>query len=145
MIETRVPFTLNKVVSELNRLADGILREGFGLTYSQFAFLLGVSRGRLSLTQAANHLDISVAAVSKKVDWFVERGLVRRCADSTNARKVLLELTAKGRKITEAASAELDSRFLSMFTEMSTLDLKKLNSDLHVVLKHLAEKSEESK
>lgn len=143
MLETKVTFTLNQLVGELNRQADGILRERFNLTFSQFTFLVTLLNGRSSITEVAKSLDVSVAAVSKKVDWFVQRGLTRTQGDPSNARKVLVELTAKGKKSAMAAGDELERRFIEIFTCLPALDLRKLNRDLLTVLENLNAKTKE--
>ena len=71
MAETRITFTLNRLVSVLNSHADAILRSRYNMTYSQFVFLLFLLKpGQMSMTELSECLDVSTAAVSKRAPWF---------------------------------------------------------------------------
>ena len=144
MDETRVTFTLNKVVIAINHGADCILRSRFDLTYSQFLFLLSLRRERKNLTEVAHWLGVSTAAVSKRAPWFEERGLVKQHSDPDHARKVLLSLTASGRSLVDRASTVLEAEFTRMFANVADVDLKQLNLDLNRVLTHLSSESTET-
>lgn len=145
MDETRVTFTLNRLVSVLNSHADAILRARFDMTFSQFLFLVSLGDSTLSLTDLARRLEVSTAAVSKRVGWFEERGLVKTLHDPHNARKVLLSLTAQGGRLVEKAAADLDEAFTEKFAHQQGFDLGELNRNLNRVLEHLVTVPKESK
>ena len=145
MSEARVTFNLNKVVSILNDHADGILRARFDMTYSQFVFLLSLQDEACSVTDAARRQGVSVAAVSKRVPWFTERGLVRVSADDSNARRVMLTLSPKARRLVVRASDALEMSFRELFVELDDVDLDELNRMLRSITSRLEDKPKETK
>ncbi len=136
---------MNEVVSALNSHADAILRVGFDLTFSQFLFLLSLRDGPKTLTEAANFQGVSVAAISKRIDWFEERGLIIGSVDPKRGRKESLKLTAKGKNLIEKSSTVLETKFRNIFKEIKSIDLDQLNKDLNLINEHLIRKPKESK
>lgn len=138
MVENRITFTLNHLVSDLNKNADRILREEFGLTYSQFLFLLHLqSAGTVSSSVLAQNLGVSRAAVSKRVMWFTSRGFVDSGQARGDQRLVTLAITARGRKLVQQMSDVLEARFRERFDGLVTVDLQELNQTLLFVHAHL--------
>ena len=136
--ENRITFTLNHLVSDLNRNADRILREEFGLTYSQFLFLLHLeSCGTVSSSVLARNMGVSRAAVSKRVMWFTSRGFVDSGQVHSDQRLVTLAITARGRKLVQKMSDVLEARFRESFEGLLTVDIEELNRTLLVVNAHL--------
>lgn len=134
----RITFTLNHLVGELNRLADRILRREFGLTYSQFLFLVHLeSSGTVSVSTLARHLGVSRAAVSKRVNWFRSRGLVDSGHLHSDQRLVTLAVTRRGKALVEKMSDVLEARFRERFDGLVTLDLEELNRTLLFLHAHL--------
>lgn len=130
-------FTLNHVVAALNSHADALLRAYFDMTFSQFLFLLSLREGRLTVTELAGRLDVTAAAVSKRAPWFQERGLITVGADALHARRVLLSLTPKGRRLVDAAGASLEEAFAAKFADISDVNLTELHLTLTRMLTHL--------
>lgn len=82
------------------------MRSGRGpsLTVPQFRVLAFISRNPgASLSQAAQHLGVSLPTVSRLVDGLVSRGLVTREVSGADRRCVSLALTAQGRSLLAAA------------------------------------------
>ncbi len=128
----RITFTLNALVGSLNRAADAILRARFGLTYSQFLFLVTLdSSGTISQGVLAERLGVSKAAVSKRVSWFVDRGLARFGPAMADQRVVTLRITAEGHRLVEAMSDVLEGEFRSGLGAVHDIDLDELNQTLH--------------
>jgi DNA-binding MarR family transcriptional regulator len=116
MNETRITFTLNYLVAELNAAADAILRHRFALTYSQFIFLVTLQNaGPTSSSGLATCLGVSRAAVSKRTDWFVSRKLVAVKTTPQDSRIVQLALTPEGDKLVSGAAAVLEEEFHRVF------------------------------
>lgn len=136
--QNRITFTLNHLVSDLNRNADRILREEFGLTYSQFLFLLHLeSCGTVSSSVLARNMGVSRAAVSKRVAWFTSRGLVDSGQARGDQRLVTLAITSRGRKLVRQMSDALEARFRERFEGLASVDLEELNRTLLAVQAHL--------
>lgn len=142
MSETRVTYTLNKAVAVINGRADAILRARFDMTYSQFVFLMRLGDDQRSQAEMAALLDVSPAAVSKRVGWFVDRGLVTTSHNRGNARKVMLSLTARGRMQVRRAADELEAAFITAFEGIDGVDLDALNTTLATVITHLTDRPE---
>jgi len=143
--DSRITFTLNEVVSNLNSHGDAILRARFDITFSQFLFLLSLSGGKTSLAESAKYQGVSVAAISKRIDWFEERGLVKAQFDVNRNRKVSLQLTAKGRNLVEKSSAVLESMFRDIFHEFKSMNLDQLNKNLRIINDYLITLPKEQK
>lgn len=138
MSRDRVTFTLNHLVNELNKHADRILRREFALTYSQFLFLLHVNAsGPVPSGALATQLGVSRAAVSKRMSWFVSRGLVSSGGDRSDSRVVTLAITSAGKHLVTEMSDVLENEFRLRFLDLNAVDLDALNVTLLKVLAHL--------
>ena len=142
MSESRVTYTLNRAAAVINGRADSILRARFDMTYSQFVFLMRLGDDQRSQAELAALLDVSPAAVSKRVGWFADRGLVKTSQDRDNARKVMLSLTARGRTQVRRAADELEAAFITAFEGIDGVDLDALNTTLAAVITHLTDRPE---
>jgi DNA-binding MarR family transcriptional regulator len=138
MSTDRVTFILNHVVNELNKHADRILRREFGLTYSQFLFLLHLNAsGPVPSGALATQMGVSRAAVSKRMSWFASRGLITSGGDRSDSRVVTLAITPAGWRLVTDMSDVLENEFRVRFHELHDVDLDALNTTLLKVLAHL--------
>jgi DNA-binding MarR family transcriptional regulator len=138
MPRERITFTLHHLVAELDGLADAILRKEFGITHSQFAFLLAVEDTQpVDVTTLAKRLAVSKAAVSKRVTWFVHRHYVTVSHENQRGRRVVLALTPGGADLARRASDVLDRRFAELTTAFEGVDLPALHDGLHSVLEQV--------
>lgn len=139
MSERRITFTLNRLVNALNASADHILRTKFSLTYSQFLFLVVLENsGTVSSKEFAKHLGVSSAAISRRISWFAQRGLIETGAFPEDRRVVSLTITDHGRDLLSQTSAVLEDAFREGFESLDTVNLDELNGTLLRVLEHLA-------
>lgn len=146
MSSFRITFTLNALVHEINSSADGILRDQFGITYSQFLFLVTLqSSGETSPSTLANRLGVTRSAVSQRMEWFESRGLVRITNAQQQGNQLLLNLTAEGTELANSSSEFLETAFRGVFESFAEVDLERLNSQLETVKLHFvsATKGEE--
>ena len=138
MTQERITYTLHNLVCELDSQADGILRSRFGMTFSQFLFLVNLeAEANADISMLAERLGVSRAAVSKRLPWFVQRDLVYVAQDPANKKRVMIGLTARGGDLAERAGHALDLEFTGMFAGFTGVDLDALNRDLNIVLDHL--------
>lgn len=145
MSDSRITFTLNHLVGELNKNADRILRDEFDLTYSQFLFLLHLqASGKVSSSTLARHMGVSRAAVSKRVSWFTSRGLVDSGHAPADNRVLTLALTARGKRLTTQMSDVLEIRFRERFDSLTGVNLDELHQTLLEVHAHLQARQESS-
>ncbi len=142
MAQSKITFTLNRLVGSLNRAADRLLRQNYGMTYSQFLFVVSLrDSGAVSSGVLADRLGVSAAAVSKRTQWFVERGLVVAKPLATDARSVSLALTETGRALADDTSQFLEKQFRATFRGISSVDLDELNRTLLLVEAYLTSSS----
>jgi len=93
---------LEEVFLEITRRLHSELAEQMvsGITGSQFFVLKKISeKGRMTVTEVAERLAVSLSAITALVDRLVKNGLVVRSRDEQDRRLVWLEPTDKGREI----------------------------------------------
>jgi DNA-binding MarR family transcriptional regulator len=138
MAEQRISFMLNFLVREMNGQADALLRGEYSITYSQFVFLQVLSEsGQLDITRLAQALGVSKAAVSKRIEWFAERALVHVDQDPTNAKRVLVSLTAQGADLSKKSGDYLERRFLNAVAAAPGVDFAALGDTLATLTAHM--------
>jgi DNA-binding MarR family transcriptional regulator len=146
MAEQRISFMLNSLVRVMNGQADALLRAEYSITYSQFVFLQVLSEsGQLDITRLAQALGVSTAAVSKRIDWFAERALVRVDQDPTNAKRVLVSLTAQGADLAKKSADFLERRFLNAVAAAPGVDFAALGDTLATLTTHMEKNKEGEK
>jgi DNA-binding MarR family transcriptional regulator len=80
-----------------------------GLTIAQCHPLLEIDElGRTSLGDLASRLDLDPSTLSRTVENLVRQGLVQREPDSSDRRRVVLTLTAEGKRLVDDINAEND-------------------------------------
>ena len=110
-----------------------------GMTYRQFLFLVTLeSRGEVSSGKLADLLGVSKAAVSQRVGWFHERGLVRLGHPDSDHRVLTVALTPAGEEQARQAADFLEHQFRDSFRGLSHIHLDELNDTLSEVLRHLS-------
>lgn len=108
------------------------------LTYSQFQVLKIIADNHLSTQETiATILGISQPAVSKQVRLLRDRELIRSIAASSDKRKTILHVTARGtiqlRKATALIEDQLES-LLGNFTPKNRISLERTLNTLTVAL-----------
>lgn len=91
---------------------DAVLRP-HGLTFARYELLMLLRfarSGALPMTTAARRLQVHPTSITNAVDRLADAGLVRRVAHPSDGRTTLVEVTADGRALAEAATAELNTR-----------------------------------
>jgi DNA-binding MarR family transcriptional regulator len=135
MAELRISFLLNDLVREMNSQADGLLRRKFELTYSQFVFLLIVGENKeIDVTRLASALGVTKGAVSKRLNWFVERRLVETHQNQGNSKRVVISLTKEGSTLVKSAGNFLEKEFLAAISKSPEFDQEILRSELNKML-----------
>jgi DNA-binding MarR family transcriptional regulator len=84
--------------------------------------------GPLSASEAGAHTSLEPAKVTRGIDSLVERGLVLRREDSADRRRIILSLSAQGKRLhrkVERVSRALERELLRVLTseELKTLYL----------------------
>jgi DNA-binding MarR family transcriptional regulator len=73
--------------------------------------------GALDVSALASSNEVSIPAVSKRVAWFTDRNLIRAARSPGDARRLVLSLTPKGRRLAQAAAARLSVRLDELLTD----------------------------
>lgn len=95
--------------------ADAFLKP-HGLTFARFEVLalLGFSkRGSLPMSHASELLQVHATSLTNSVDRLEATGLVQRVAHPTDGRTRLLELTAQGLEVLDAARTDLNAQLFA--------------------------------
>jgi DNA-binding MarR family transcriptional regulator len=143
MNSSRITFTLNELVYVLNSTADRLLRANFELTYSQFLFLVTLmGQDKPTPSYLADCLGVSRAAVSQRLSWFQDRGLVKISKVSGNDKNLSLSLTREGETLTTQSADFLEQEFRLLFDNADFVDLGKLDTTLRQIKSHLLQNQE---
>jgi DNA-binding MarR family transcriptional regulator len=138
MVKNRITFTLNELVSVLNGAADRLLRANFGLTYSQFLFLVTLQGlGESTASQLSERLGVSRAAVSQRLDWFEERKLIKVSKPKDNLKNLSLTLTLQGRSLATSSADFLEEQFRTLFRGLPNVNLGELDQTLKGITNQL--------
>lgn len=98
-----------------------------GLTYAQCHPLLEIGeRGRSSVGELAEALDLDKSTLSRSVDGLVKRRLVRRRTDPRDRRYVVLTLTPRGREICDEINRKNDDYFDRVLRQLSASERRTL-------------------
>jgi DNA-binding MarR family transcriptional regulator len=100
------------------------------MTVPQFRILAALSEDPAYHRELAESLGVSVAAMSRMVDWLSERGLVERLQDQGDRRKVKVQLTKKGRAHFARFRKEARARLQKRMSTLSPKDRSNLNLGL---------------
>lgn len=96
-----------RLVRELER---ELLDRGFaGFRRADGAWVRILARRPCSLSELASIVGVSPQAVTKAADTLEARGYVVRRPDATDRRKIVLELTARGRAYAEAVDDAVEA------------------------------------
>ena len=98
-----------RVVARLARQVELALAT-VDLTLPQYRVVVLLGEGLQAASALAEKLAVSRPSVTGVVDGLVARGLVERHHDRDDRRRVGHELTAEGRRLLEAADAEIERR-----------------------------------
>ena len=143
MVKNRITFTLNELVSVLNGAADRLLRANFGLTYSQFLFLVTLQGlGESTASQLSERLGVSRAAVSQRLDWFEERKLIKVSKPKDNLKNLSLTLTLQGRSLATSSADFLEEQFRTLFRGLPNVNLSELDKTLKEITSQLVANQE---
>ncbi|MDQ7991949.1 MAG: MarR family transcriptional regulator [Propionicimonas sp.] len=109
-----VTASLHELVYAMDGYAERVLVRRFGVDRSLFAFLVPLAAGPLDVTRLAESLNLTKAAVSKRVRPLEREGWLTTSSDPHHGRRVVLTLTPRGRSLVAAAGGLLESRFSAL-------------------------------
>lgn len=125
----RITAHLHELVFAMDALSNDVLTTRFGADHGLFVFLNPLLDETLDVTRLAERLNLTKAAVSKRVPLLERDGWVSTTSDPTHGRRVLVSLTPRGRALVTEAGALLGERFASVLEGLS-IDTDRLDRDL---------------
>jgi DNA-binding MarR family transcriptional regulator len=115
------------------------------LTVPQFRIMAQLRYGPANNRSLAEFQGVSVAAMSRMIDWLSKNGLVERLEDKNDRRNVSVQLTPKGRKNFESFRKEARKRLQKRLSTLKPSEQEQLNhglAALAVAVKHMGDSAE---
>ncbi|MBL8915651.1 MAG: MarR family transcriptional regulator [Archangium sp.] len=100
------------------------------LDYAELRLLDAVRAGGATVGDVARLLGVDASRASRAVASAVEKGLVRRTVEQSDARKVVLEVTAAGAKLAAKGSELTRNRITLALDDWSRADTQRFARDL---------------
>jgi DNA-binding MarR family transcriptional regulator len=115
----------------IDGISAGVMARGFADVRPAHGFAFSrLSVGGATITQLAEHLDVTRQAAAQLVDELVAKGYVERRPHPRDARARLIVLTRKGWACTEAADAAITDTVRQWETVLGPQRLRALRDDL---------------
>lgn len=115
-----------KIAMEIHKKLITVLLKDIELSLSKSqVYLLAYirDRGECTVTDIANHLEITLSAVTSLVDKLCTAGLVTRLRSVEDRRVVYMELTTEGKKILEQIEANKNRLSEKIFSNIDTEEI----------------------
>jgi len=129
ILET-VPLVMRFIRDRVRR------RRTAGLSLPQFRTLIFLSRAKnSSLSAVAEHLGLSLPAMSRLINGLVGDRLVERQLVSTNRRQIALTLTARGQATLEKVRGEIRSQLAGSLKNLPAAEQKTVRRSMQVLHK----------
>lgn len=110
-MDTSLAYALHQLVFSMDRGADKLLKEEFGISYQRAYFLFMLQQlGMVSQQALAKALGYSAASVSTMVAELVKTGYVVVQPDPEHGRKRLISLSPHGDEHVRKGSRLLDTK-----------------------------------
>ena len=126
-VEDSVGFMITRLRAAIFATVDREVAP-WGVSSAQAAILIYIAHGRGNrAADIARDYSYDTGSMTRMIDRLVEKGLLRRVRDADDRRAQRLELTAKGRKLTDrlpAVAARALNRHLRGFSRAELGELK---------------------
>jgi DNA-binding MarR family transcriptional regulator len=105
-----------------------------GLSIPQFRTLVFLNRhAGASLSELADHLELTLPSTSKLVDGLVSRDLVAREAGKADRRRVTLKLTKHGHAAFQAARVATEAHLQNLLSHLSLRENTKVAEAMEIL------------
>ena len=143
LIGTGLAVTLHELVYRIDTFAERLLRDNYGIGYSQYHFLAVASTlDGPDVTTLAECLMVSKAAVSKRLDPLAADGWITLGTDPTHARRVIIRLTPQAQQLVVDATAMLERELAEPLGQLPPGQPEQLNAHLRELLDIFIRKQE---
>jgi DNA-binding MarR family transcriptional regulator len=110
-------YALHALVAVLDRAADDILQERFGITFNRYLTLLTLQRlGQVTQRELAVELGVSEPSVSRSVPVLADEGFLTVTSVAGGGNRRRIELTAVGEKLVDDAADLLEGSFAELMS-----------------------------
>ncbi len=121
-----------------DKIIDGNPQHNSDLKLSQIKALYAFRDSDcLSMKELANNIGVKLPNMTMMVDNLMDEGIVERDRDTHDRRKVIVRLTAKGKKVRSDLLAQRHRTAQTIFAELDQSDKTQLLQSLRVVCKIL--------
>lgn len=130
-------YLLHKLVFELDRAADSLLRTQMGISYKRAVFLLVLQQcGTVTQHELAAALGYSDPSVSTMLAELAKEGYLQTVVSPEHARKRLVSITAKGSEVVAQGRRLLDAHFdqLMQASGIDAQHYRDLNEQVYLAL-----------
>lgn len=110
---------------QIGVLQEGLLKSPFSLTEVRVLYELA-HRERPTATELGNHLGLDAGYLSRILQSFEKRRLIRKATSEADGRQSLLSLTAKGRKVFAPLETRSNDEVLSMLSRLTEAEQSRL-------------------
>jgi DNA-binding MarR family transcriptional regulator len=141
-LENQLCFPVYAASRLITRIYQPYLDE-IGITYPQYLVLLVLwEKDEVTVNEISRKLILNTNTTTPLLKRLETLGLVSRRRSGEDERKVIIALTAKGRKL-QSRAADIPGKLSEGLTagSMSVTDLIDLKDKLHVIIDHLSKKT----
>jgi DNA-binding MarR family transcriptional regulator/N-acetylglutamate synthase-like GNAT family acetyltransferase len=129
---------------QIGRLQEGLLRSPFSLTEVRVLYELA-NRADVSASALCDGLGLDAGYLSRILRRFEKSGLILRYASKSDARRNVLSLTSKGRRVFGPLDRKSNAEVARMLGNLAEPEQKPLASAMACIERVLGEKPEASK
>ncbi|RLC97814.1 MAG: MarR family transcriptional regulator [Chloroflexota bacterium] len=128
-----VLISLRRIIQSIDLHSRQLARQ-HGITTPQLLILKQLQgETAITVSQLARQISLKQATVTDILNRLERKGLVRRSKDTGDRRRVLIEETAAGKKLLDAAPSPLQETFLEKFEELEIWQQSMLLSSLQLL------------
>ncbi len=133
-----IGFLIHHVAFILDKQADVVLKDQFGIGFSQFKILMVIRHkpGLLQRTVAA-YLGQTEASVSRQIKLLSEKGYIASKRNAKNKREHIVMLTSEGERVSTELKQTLTSYQFPAFAHLSAKQV----SNLIEALQHIHQRA----
>ena len=127
-------IALRRIIRSIDLHSKHLVKE-FGLTGPQVIILQEISRGGyISASELAQAISLSQATVTGILDRLEKRELILRKRSDHDRRRVLVEITADGKRLLETAPPPMQERFTEHFVGLEKWEQYMILSSLNRIV-----------
>jgi DNA-binding MarR family transcriptional regulator len=121
--------TIDEITKEIKILfpkmikgVQGILPKNWSISMPQMSLLMAIHEagGKASISGIAQDRKVSLPTITNMVDRLIRNGLLKRVDDPNDRRKVLAQLTPKGKKAVETMLVAIEKRWHKVLSHLLT-------------------------